>query len=181
LWFLTKNKKALSLPSPSGRGAGGEGDIVRNFRDRTGETLFIDARNHGTMVDRTHKELTETDLSEITDTYHKWRSDKHKPDKYKPEAQASESSQPEASASGHSDQYADRPGFCKSATIADIAANDYVLTPGRYVGAAPLEDDGIPFETKMTELTTTLYQQMEDAEKLDKAIRKNLEALGYGE
>jgi type I restriction enzyme M protein len=180
LWFLTKNKKALSLPSPSGRGAGGEGDIVRNFRDRTGETLFIDARNHGTMVDRTHKELTESDLSEITDTYHRWRSDKYKPKKYKPEAQASESSQPEASASGTSDQYADRPGFCKSATIADIAANDFVLTPGRYVGATPLEDDGIPFETKMTELTTTLYQQMEDAEKLGNAIRKNLEALGYG-
>ena len=99
------------------------------------------------------------------DTYHNWRSDK-----YKPEAQASE---PNAI-------YKDKPGFCKSSTIEDIAANDYVLTPGRYVGAAPLEDDGIPFETKMTDLTTTLYQQMDDAKKLDKSIQKNLEVLGYG-
>ena len=76
--------------------------------------------------------------------------------------------------------YKDRPGFCKSSTIEDIAANDFVLTPGRYVGAAPLADDGIPFETKMTDLTTTLYQQMDDAQKLDKSIQKNLEALGYG-
>lgn len=77
--------------------------------------------------------------------------------------------------------YEDHPGFCKSSTLQDIQANDYVLTPGRYVGAAPLEDDGIPFETKMTDLTATLYEQMDEAEKLDQAIRKNLEVLGYGE
>ncbi|MDB4372726.1 type I restriction-modification system subunit M [Mariniblastus sp.] len=149
LWFLTKNKKARQF----------EGRPELNQRTRTGETLFIDARNHGTMLDRTHKELTDEDIAEITDTYHRWRGEP---------------------AEAESEQYADRPGFCKSATLEDIKANDYVLTPGRYVGAAPLEDDGIPFETKMTELTTTLYQQMEEAEKLDSAIRKNLEALGYG-
>ena len=155
LWFLTKSKKARKV----------KGRSESNQRARTGETLFIDARNHGSMIDRTHKELTEADIAEIVDTYHNWRSDK-----YKPEAQASE---PNAI-------YEDKPGFCKSSTIEDIAANDYVLTPGRYVGAAPLEDDGIPFETKMTDLTTTLYQQMDDAKKLDKSIQKNLEALGYG-
>ena len=153
LWFLTKSKKARKV----------KGRSESNQRARHGETLFIDARNHGSMIDRTHKELTEADIAEIVDTYHNWRSEK-----YKPDAQASES------------VYEDKPGFCKSSTIEDIAANDYVLTPGRYVGAAPLEDDGIPFETKMTDLTRALYQQMDDAKKLDKSIQKNLEALGYG-
>lgn len=142
-------------------------------RARTGETLFIDARNHGTMLDRTHKELTEADIAEITDTYHRWRGE---PVAGLARVQDSSQKPPKSGDSG----YQDVPGFCKSATTEDIAANDYVLTPGRYVGAAPLEDDGIPFETKMTDLTTTLYQQMDDAEKLDTAIRKNLEALGYG-
>ncbi|MEW4451994.1 class I SAM-dependent DNA methyltransferase [Bremerella sp. JC817] len=146
LWFLTKSKSARQV----------KGHSELNQRDRVGETLFIDARNHGTMVDRTHKELTEADIAEIARTYHAWRGE------------------------SKDGAYQDQPGFCKSATLADIQANDYVLTPGRYVGAAAIEDDGIPFETKMNDLTATLYQQMEEAKKLDKAIRKNLEALGYG-
>ncbi len=146
LWFLTKSKKARKV----------KGHSELNQRDRVGETLFIDARNHGTMVDRTHKELTEADIAEIARTYHAWRGE------------------------SKDGEYEDKPGFCKSSTLADIQANDYVLTPGRYVGAAAIEDDGIPFETKMNDLTATLYQQIEEAEKLDKAIRKNLEALGYG-
>jgi type I restriction-modification system DNA methylase subunit len=77
--------------------------------------------------------------------------------------------------------YQDIPGFCKAATLADIAANDFVLTPGRYVGAPELEDDGIPFEEKMEDLTQTLYTQMAQAQKLDATIRRNLEVLGYGE
>jgi len=172
LWFLTKSKKAKTIsrlgdsPGSVGKKTGASAQTANiKHRKRIGETLFIDARNHGTMLDRTHKELTESDIAEIANTYHAWRGVK-----YKPEAQAS----------GSSNTYADVPGFCKSSTLEDIKANDYVLTPGRYVGAAPIEDDGIPFETKMTDLTTTLYQQMEDAKKLDKAIRKNLEALGYG-
>lgn len=76
--------------------------------------------------------------------------------------------------------YADQPGFCKSATLDEIKGNDFVLTPGRYVGAAPIEDDGIPFEVKMAALTQTLYGQMREAEKLDGVIRRNLEVLGYG-
>jgi len=146
LWFLTKSKQARQV----------KGHSELNQRDRVGETLFIDARNHGTMVDRTHKELTEADIAEIARTYHSWRGE------------------------AKDGEYEDKPGFCKSSTLADIQANDYVLTPGRYVGAAAIEDDGIPFETKMNDLTATLYQQMEEAQKLDKAIRKNLEALGYG-
>ena len=70
---------------------------------------------------------------------------------------------------------------CKVATIDEMKANDYVLTPGRYVGAAEIADDGIPFETKMSELSQTLYSQMNQTEELDKAIRINLEVLGYGE
>ena len=69
----------------------------------------------------------------------------------------------------------------KSATLEDIKKHDYVLTPGRYVGATPQEDDGIPFETKMKEMSQTLYTQMAEAKKLDEVIRKNLEVLGYGE
>ena len=168
LWFLTKSKKARKL----------KGRSESNQRARTGETLFIDARNHGTMADRTHKELTEDDIAEIVDTYHAWRGDPTVSGKAL--AAGSSGGSPAASALPLTTVYEDKPGFCKSSTIEDIAANDYVLTPGRYVGAAPLEDDGIPFETKMTDLTTTLYQQMDDAKKLDKSIQKNLEALGYG-
>jgi type I restriction enzyme M protein len=70
-------------------------------------------------------------------------------------------------------------GYCKSATLEDMRKHDYVLTPGRYVGAAALEDDGIPFETKMTEMSQTLYAQMDEAKKLDAAIRENLTNLGF--
>lgn len=168
LWFITKNKgerpisrRALapvaSPSSPASTEANAQTANEITLRARHGETLFIDARNHGTMIDRTHKELTEDDIAEITRTYHAWRGE------------------------SKDGEYEDQPGFCKSAGVEDIKANDYVLTPGRYVGAAPLEDDGIPFETKMAELTGKLYEQMGEAEKLDQAIRKNLEVLGYGE
>jgi type I restriction enzyme M protein len=146
LWFLTKNKKAQTV----------EGHSESNHRDRQSETLFIDARNMGCMVDRTHKELTTDDIAEIARTYHAWRGEAKDGD------------------------YEDQPGFCKAATLDDIKANDYVLTPGRYVGAAELEDDGIPFEEKMIELTQTLYRQMGESEKLDAAIKDNLAGLGYG-
>jgi type I restriction enzyme M protein len=149
LWFISKDKK------------GNDEKGILKRRDRQGETLFIDAREMGTMLDRTLKELTNDDIAHITETYHVWRG--------------------EELATDNSETYQDIAGYCKSATVADMKANDYVLTPGRYVGAAEIEDDGIPFETKMTELSKTLYSQMNQAEELDKAIRKNLEALGYGE
>ncbi len=149
LWFLTKNKKA---------------DSERDYRNREGETLFIDARKMGSMISRTQKELDEDDIAAIARTYHAWRS---------PAGALAE----EAAASF---KYKDVPGYCKSANLEDIRKHDYVLTPGRYVGAAALEDDGIPFESKMTELSQTLYAQMEESAKLDEVIRKNLEGLGYG-
>ena len=146
LWFLTKSKVARKF-------AGREDS---NQRDRRGETLFIDARQMGEMIDRTHKELTAEDIAEIARTYHAWRGEAKDGD------------------------YEDIPGFCKAANLADIEANDFVLTPGRYVGVPEIEDDGIPFEEKMAELTKTLYAQMDEAGALDAQIRKNLEGLGFG-
>ena len=125
----------------------------------------------GTMVSRVHKELTTDDIAEIAATYHNWKTG---------EWNSVDDEQDSSSvATGHGAR-SDQSGFCKSATLDEIRANDYVLTPGRYVGAAELEDDGIPFEVKMKELSHTLYSQMEQAEALDKAICQNLEVLGYG-
>ncbi len=146
LWFLTRNKKAQAVPEHP----------ESNHRDRQGETLFIDARNMGSMIDRTHKELTPDDIVEIARTYHAWRGE------------------------AKDGAYEDQPGFCKATTLEDIKANDFVLTPGRYVGAAELEDDGVPFEEKMAELTETLYRQMGQSDKLDWMIKENLSGIGYG-
>lgn len=153
LWFMTKSKAS---------------DPAKGYRNRRGETLFIDARNLGTMINRTIKELTSDDIATIADTYHAWRST--------PEELAERIKRGDSKLA----QYEDQAGFCKVATIAEIKANDYVLTPGRYVGAAEQEDDGVAFETKMRELSQTLFEQMKQAEELDNTIRQNLEALGYG-
>ena len=120
LWFLAKNKAA---------------DAKRGFRDRRKQTLFIDARKLGTLIDRVHRELTDTDLEKITSTYHAWRGDKG------------------------AGKYEDVAGFCKSATTAEIAAHGHVLTPGRYVGAEEVADDGDPFEEKMLRLVAELHAQ----------------------
>jgi type I restriction enzyme M protein len=146
LWFMTKNKKAVSAE------IAGEG---REKRKREGETLFIDARNMGTMIDRTTKELTTEDLEKIAKTYHAWRGE------------------------SKDGTYEDEAGYCKSASLADIQKNDYVLTPGRYVGIPEEEDDGISFEEKMTGLSEMLFAQMENSEKLDSEIRSNLKIWGY--
>ena len=84
-------------------------------------------------------------------------------------------------AAGDPPAYADIPGFCYSATLADIAAHGYVLTPGRYVGAAEAEDDGEPFEAKMQRLTAQLLEQFDEGRRLEDAIRANLRGLGHGE
>lgn len=127
------------------------------FRDRRGHVLFIDARKLGALVDRTHRELTGADIARIADTYHSWRGEKN------------------------AGVYADVPGFCKSATLEEIRKHGHVLTPGRYVGAEAIEDDGEPFEEKMHRLTAQLREQQAEAAKLDKAIAANLKGLGYGE
>jgi type I restriction enzyme M protein len=146
LWFLTRNKH-----NP-------------HQRNRTGETLFIDARKLGTLIDRVHRELSDADIARIADTYHAWRGD---------------GAMGEGEASPVQPQYADIPGFCKSATLAEITANGYVLTPGRYVGAEEVEDDDEPFEQKMMRLTGVLMQQFQESDQLEKDIRKYLKLLGY--
>ncbi|MET0115511.1 MAG: N-6 DNA methylase, partial [Limnospira maxima] len=122
--------------------------------NRKGETLFIDARKLGVLMDRTHRELIDEELARIAGTYQAWRGE------------------PEA------DDYEDVPGFCKSATLEDIASHGYVLTPGRYVGAEELEEDDELFEEKMERLTKKLYAQFEESAKLEAAIRENLRRLG---
>ena len=138
LWFLARNKR-------NGR-----------FRDRRGETLFIDARKLGTLVDRVHRELTDADIAKIAGTYHAWRGDRD------------------------SGEYADVPGFSKAAMIDEIRKHGHVLTPGRYVETEVVEDDGEPFEEKMKRLAATWREQQAEAAKLDAAIAANLKELGYG-
>lgn len=132
--------------------------IARNkkngrFRDRRGHTLFIDARKMGTLIDRVHRELTDEDIARIAETYHAWRGEKE------------------------TGKYNDVPGFCKSATLDEIKSHHYVLTPGRYVGAEAVEDDGEPFDEKMKRLTAQLYEQFAESGKLEAIIKKNLESL----
>src|SRR5947207_3063653 len=113
LWFLARDKK-------NGR-----------FRDRRGETLFIDARKLGSMVDRTHRELTDDDLAKIAGAYHAWRGDKAAGD------------------------YSNVRGFCMGAQLADIRKHGHVLTPGRYVGTEAALNDGEPFDEQMKRLAAT--------------------------
>jgi type I restriction enzyme M protein len=162
LWFLARNKQ--NGPRSTGAGHG--------FRDRRGETLFIDARKLGSMVDRTHRELTDDDLARIAGTYHAWRGDPLGPPGSSPAQATLERGDPR--------DYADVPGFCRSATLDDIRKHGHVLTPGRYVGAAAVEDDGEPFAEKMQRLVAQLREQQAEAAKLDSAIAANLKELGYG-
>ncbi len=144
LWFLARDKK---------NGLGGRGKKMRN---RQKETLFIDARKLGALVDRVHRDLSDDDIAKIADTYHRWRGD-------------------------GTGKYEDVAGFCKSAKNEEIASHQFVLTPGRYVGAEEVEDDGEPFDAKMKRLVSTLHEQFAEGARLEKEIRKNLRGLGYGE
>jgi type I restriction enzyme M protein len=138
LWFIARDKRNGS------------------FRDRRGETLFIDARKMGALIDRTHRELSDEDIARIAGTYHAWRGEKR------------------------AGKYDDVPGFCKAATTDDIREHGHVLTPGRYVGAEALEEDDEPFEEKMARLTATLDEQFKESARLEKAIRENLRSIGNG-
>jgi type I restriction enzyme M protein len=137
LWSLARSKK-------NGR-----------FRDRRGESLFIDARKMGTLVDRVQRELSDDDVATIAGTYHSWRGDKD------------------------ARRYGDVPGFCKSANLEEIRKHGHILTPGRYVGAGEIEQDGEPFEEKMKRLSQILREQTGVGTKLDEAIAANLTELGF--
>jgi len=126
LWFLAKGKA-------SGK-----------YRDRCGETLFIDARKLGRMETRVNRVLDEADIEQVAGTYHAWRS--------------------------KDSSYEDVAGFCKSAPTEEIKAHDYILTPGRYVGAEDVEDDGEPFEEKIERLSQILSEQFEQSDALERQI-----------
>ncbi len=139
LWFLAKNKN-------DGK-----------HRDRRKQTLFVSARNLGTLIDRVHRELSDVDHQKIVTAYHAWRGDKG------------------------AGQYQDVAGFCKSASTTEIEARGYMLTPGPHVGAETVEDDGEPFEEQMPRLVAELHGQFAEAAKLEMAINANLNRLEYGE
>jgi type I restriction enzyme M protein len=142
LWFLSHDKKA-----------GINGSI-----DRSGQVLFIDARNSASgRISRTQIEFSEDDFMKIAQLYHRWRGTDFS------------DGQP----------YADEKGLCYSASLADIEKHDFVLTPGRYVGAADVEDDGIPFAEKMAGFTAKLSEQFKESDRLEAEIKKNLAGLGY--
>ena len=122
--------------------------------------LFIDARKMGAMISRTQRELTDADIQKIADTYHAWRGDQ---------------------TLAPAEPYEDIKGYCKSATVEEIAEHNYVLTPGRYVGIEEVDvSDEEPFEEKMERLTDILAGQFEEAGRLEERIRENLRGVGYG-
>jgi type I restriction enzyme M protein len=136
LWFVSRDKKN------------------QKFRDRRKQVLFIDARKLGTMVDRRHRELTDEDVRNISETYHAWRGELK--DK----------------------KYQDIPGFCKSVPLDEIQKRGWMLTPGRFVGAEKEADDAEAFEEKMKRLTLELSEQVNRGRKLDDEIRQNLDGIG---
>ena len=126
----------------------------RGSVDRAGQVLFIDARNLGYMVDRAERALSDEDIAKIANTYHAWRGT--------------------ASAVEAGLTYDDEAGFCYSASLAEVKATDYALTPGRYVGAADVEDDGEPIEEKIARLSKELFEQFEESERLAQVVREQL-------
>ena len=126
--------------------------ILNRNKKQKNKTLFINATNLGTMVTRRLRELSDSDIKKIADTYHNYQN---------------------------GENYDNIKGFCYSANTEEISSNDYVLTPGRYVGVEDTLDDGIPFEEKMKQLTSELSKQFEESHKLEDEIRKNLKAIGY--
>ncbi|MCI7718648.1 MAG: type I restriction-modification system subunit M [[Pasteurella] aerogenes] len=127
--------------------------ILNKNKARKGEVLFIDARQLGYMKDRVLRDFTADDIAKVADTYHSWQQ---------------------------SADYQNIPAFCYAASLDEIAQNDFVLTPGRYVGAVEQEDDGVPFAEKMQELTALLQQQFKQSAELEAKIKANLGGLGYG-
>lgn len=122
--------------------------------DRAGQVLFIDARNLGYMVDRAERALSDEDIAKIANTYHAWRGT--------------------TSAVDAGLAYDDETGFCYSASLAEVKAAGYALTPGRYVGAADVEDDGEPIEVKIARLSKDLFAQFDESERLAAVVREQL-------
>jgi type I restriction enzyme M protein len=132
LWFISKNKQQP--------------------RNRANEILFIDARKMGTMVTRKHRELSDDEVKQITDTYHNWKA---------------------------GTKYQDVKGFCKSASLEEVKSHEHILTPGRYVGIEEAEQDSEPFDEKMTRLTGELAELFAKSHHLEDEIRIQLKKVGY--
>jgi type I restriction enzyme M protein len=134
---------------------------------RPHDTLFIDARKMGTLTDRVHRDLTADDVARIATTYQSWagRGDAMR----RPDLDPDPMPRP----------YEDIAGFCKSATLDEIRAQGYVLTPGRYVGAADVQEDDEPFEQKIARLVKELESQFVESGKLEKIIQKNIKNFTY--
>jgi type I restriction enzyme M protein len=181
IWFLTKNKGERT--SAAGR----------KLRDRKGEVLFIDARKLGYMKDRVLRDFTQEDLNQVTETFHNWRrtgvqvprspgmDESSQAVGWGEERTPTNSTASDANVGvpNVTPTYENIPGFCASVNLDGIKKHDYVLTPGRYVGAADEEDDGEPFADKMARLTATLKTQFEESDRLEAEIKKNLAGLGY--
>ncbi|MCC4790902.1 N-6 DNA methylase [Vibrio splendidus] len=129
----------------------------RKLRGRKGEVLFIDARNLGFMKDRVLRDFSFDDIKKVADLFHAWKTGEEV----------------------HGVAYEDQAGFCKTTTLEEITKHDFVLTPGRYVGAVEEEDDGVPFGEKMATLTSKLSVQFAESATLEAEIKKNLTGLGY--
>ncbi|HEE3195718.1 TPA: type I restriction-modification system subunit M [Klebsiella pneumoniae] len=129
----------------------------RKLRDRKGEVLFIDARNLGYMKDRVLRDFSRDDIQKVADLFHAWKTGEEI----------------------NGVVYEDQAGFCKSVTLEDIKKHDFVLTPGRYVGAVEELDDGVPFAEKMAALTAKLSEHFAESAMLEAEIKKNLAGLGY--
>ena len=127
-------------------------NLDKKKRDRRGQFLFIDARQLGYMKDRVLRDFTLDDIKKVADTFHAWQ---------------------------HGEGYTDVPGFCYSASLADIRKHEHVLTPGRYVGAEEQEEDSEAFADKIARLTAQLAEQFAESAKLEGEIRNNLAGLGY--
>jgi type I restriction enzyme M protein len=138
LWFLNKLKR-------NGK-----------FADRRGQTLFIDARRLGVLVDRVHRDLTDEEIASISRSYHAWRGEKL------------------------AGSYKDIPGFSKSAALEDIRQHGYMLSPGLYVGKAEVEDDEEPFEVRIKRLMAKLEAEFAQGDQLEQAIRQNIARLTRG-
>jgi type I restriction enzyme M protein len=125
--------------------------FLNKQKKQTGKTLFIDARKMGTMVSRKLRELTEEDIQKLADTYSAFEDG----------------------------TLEDEKGYCAAVETAEIDKQDYILTPGRYVGIEEQEDDGEPFEEKMDRLTSELSEMFAKSHELEDEIRKKLGAIGY--
>jgi type I restriction enzyme M protein len=140
LWFIARDKQNNA------------------FRNRSGETLFIDVRNFGVMVDRSHRELTVNDIKKISNTYHAWRGEP---------------------IDGQTIEYQDVPGFCSSVKVDEIGKQGYILTPGRYVGSEEEPEEEQNFEERMKKLVSSIENAFAESKILEDQILDNLRRIDY--